>query len=497
MYANLFERVVMQLDAEIKTATFKLICPKHLKFDFKTYNGIAPAKTESTEEINTYQFQELNVPGLKEEPFAFVEVNRKRIEFKLSYNNARNSARLYTWDDAAKTFYETVATLSKDEEKALSKFIGTLKDNRSASASSRIRNVEDQLKSTVVINTESRDDGLKDLQAIIKTKVASTVGMVRLFYGIYVRLQIPCEIVLTCNREVVKFDGSFDTWNYLDDFALYFPSTRGFIAPYDDKTRYPLLPAHFMGNKGLFIESLDIGGIKSGLGTVKDIPAAPYTMNTDDLNILVAFDQELSRNTISIKRTFSGYNASFLTPYYHLMNKEQLHSVVEELTKQTAPDPEIKRWEAKPLGKDSTQRFLVDVDFTSSHFVETAGTKVLFKAGLLIGPQSELYQDEKRTMDVENDYNRGYDRIIVIQIPEGYSVKNPEQLQFNVIYREGEETPYLFESNYEMKDRELTIRIKEYYKRLSAPVSRYEDFRKVINAAADFNKVTLVFEKEK
>jgi hypothetical protein len=497
MQANLFERVNMQLDAEIKSATFKLTCPKHLIFDFKAYNGMAPLKKESNDEINSYQFEEANVPGLKEEPFSIMESNRKRIEFKLAYNNARSKARIYTWDDAAKTFYTTVSTISKDEDKALTKFIGTLKDNKSKPTAERIRQIEDVLKSTIVINTESREDGLKDLESVLKNKVASTTGMVRLFYGVYTKLQIPCEIVLTCNREVAKFDGDFDTWNYLDDFELYFPSTRGFLAPYDDKTRYPLLPAKYMGNKGLFIEPLEIGGIKSGLGTVKDIPAASYLMNTDNLDIQVTFDADLSKNEIAMKRTFSGYNASFITPFYHLINKEQLHTLVEELTKQTAPDPEIKRWEAKPLGKDSTQKFLIDVDFASSHFLEMAGSKILFKVGLLIGPQSELYQDEKRTMDVENDFNRGYDRVIVIQIPEGYQLKNPEQLQFNVTYKEGEETPYLFVSNYELKDRKLTITLKEYYKQLSAPVSRYEDFRKVINAAADFNKVTLVLEKQK
>jgi hypothetical protein len=36
-----------------------------------------------------------------------------------------------------------------------------------------------------------------------------------------------------------------------------------------------------------------------------------------------------------------------------------------------------------------------------------------------------------------------------------------------------------------------------YYTAIYAPLHRYEDFRKVINAAADFNKVTLVLEKLK
>jgi hypothetical protein len=42
----------------------------------------------------------------------------------------------------------------------------------------------------------------------------------------------------------------------------------------------------------------------------------------------------------------------------------------------------------------------------------------------------------------------------------------------------------------------MVVTIREYYKEIVAPVARYEDFRKVINAAADFNKVILVLEKK-
>jgi len=38
-------------------------------------------------------------------------------------------------------------------------------------------------------------------------------------------------------------------------------------------------------------------------------------------------------------------------------------------------------------------------------------------------------------------------------------------------------------------------KINEYYNTLFLPKSDYEDFKNVINAAADFNKVVLVFEK--
>jgi hypothetical protein len=47
-----------------------------------------------------------------------------------------------------------------------------------------------------------------------------------------------------------------------------------------------------------------------------------------------------------------------------------------------------------------------------------------------------------------------------------------------------------------LKEDILEVHIEEYYKEIYAPTSRYEDFRRVVNAAADFNKITLVLEKE-
>jgi hypothetical protein len=57
--------------------------------------------------------------------------------------------------------------------------------------------------------------------------------------------------------------------------------------------------------------------------------------------------------------------------------------------------------------------------------------------------------------------------------------------------------PFSFVSNYTLEGQTLTVTINEYYKQLYAPLERYEDYRKVVNAAADFNKVTLVLEKKK
>ncbi|HRG10897.1 MAG TPA: hypothetical protein PLJ08_20150, partial [Cyclobacteriaceae bacterium] len=65
-----------------------------------------------------------------------------------------------------------------------------------------------------------------------------------------------------------------------------------------------------------------------------------------------------------------------------------------------------------------------------------------------------------------------------------------------VEYKDGVQVPFLFVSDYTQQGSMITVKISEYYKQLYAPLDRYEDFRKVINAAADFNKITLVLMKQ-
>jgi hypothetical protein len=86
--------------------------------------------------------------------------------------------------------------------------------------------------------------------------------------------------------------------------------------------------------------------------------------------------------------------------------------------------------------------------------------------------------------------------MIKIHLPSGYQVKNADDLLIDIAYADEDDVPFSFKSEYRIADNVLTISIEEFYKEIYAPLSRYEDFRKVVNAAADFNKITLVLEKK-
>ncbi len=494
MVADMFNREFMQFDIPTRTASMKLSSPNHLRFDFRTYNGLPAVQQLKDTARNVYEVVAASVEALKEEPFSNPPANRKRVEYKLAYNTARSKARLYTWEDAAKRFYEVLTTVTKEDVKAVDKFIKSAKDDKSADVASRIKKMEALVKTSITVNEERADEALGVPESVLKYKVASKEGITRLFVTIFRQMGIEVHPVLTCSRERLRFDGDFDSWSYLDEYLLYFPQTQGFIAPYF-QTRYPLVPGEYTSQKGLFVEPFEMGEVKSALGMIHEIPAADYLANQDNLDIDVKFNEGLESNTITQVRSFVGFNADYFSTFYVLVPDDKKKQMIEELIKSTAPDAQLKTWSAKAVTKSNQDWFDMIGEFTTTSFIEKAGPRVLFKAGLLIGPQIEMYRDDKRVTNVENDNNRNYDRIIRIHIPAGYTIKNPEQLKMDFRYSNEASNPYLFASDYTLKDNLLEIRIAEYYKEIYCPVERYEDFRKVVNAAADFNKVTLVLEK--
>jgi hypothetical protein len=498
MRPSVFDRVFMQFDVPVKSNSFLLSCPEHLKFDFKSYFDFPAVKKEDAGEgdRNIYQASMSDVPALKTEAFSNFDPNRKRVEFKLAYNTARSQARLYTWDEAAKTFYTMLTERTKDDEKALDKFMKTLGDNPSNTTEARIKNVENKIKSNIQVVKNADSESLSQIASITKQKVASYQGMTRLFVGVFEKLNIQCHPVMTCSREDIRFDGEFDTWAFLDDYILYFPDTKQFLGPYVFECRYPLIQPEFTAQKGLFIEPFKVGEVSSALSSIGEIPAIDYSYNLDNLDIEVKFSDDLASNQIHQKREFGGYNAAYFAPYYDMMSTDQRVGMIEEIIKQTAKDAVIKKWTANAIPNAKANNFLVDVDFQSTQFVEKAGPRILFKVGELIGPQTEMYRDDQRTVEVENDFNRMYDRTIRIQLPKGYQVKNVNDLKVNISYTDKDQVPFLFKSDYVVKGDVIEVRVEEYYKQIYAPLSRYEDFRKVVNAAADFNKITLVLEKK-
>jgi hypothetical protein len=137
-----------------------------------------------------------------------------------------------------------------------------------------------------------------------------------------------------------------------------------------------------------------------------------------------------------------------------------------------------------------------DVESTATALVENAGDDVIVKIGETIGTQSQLYQSTSRKLPIKIDVLRNYYRKIIFNIPDGYVVTNPNDLNMHVEMKNNGKTSCIFTSEAKLQDRQLVIISTEYYSESDYPVSRYEEFRNVINASADYNKKTLVLRKK-
>ncbi|GAB2456129.1 hypothetical protein GCM10011375_04180 [Hymenobacter qilianensis] len=495
--ANFFGRAYMQSEVAAHNVTFELISPEQFTFDMRLYQG-ATSNTVADTVQNGKRIMRIaldNVPAALEEGFANMQAERMRVEYKLAYNSARGRVRLFTWADASQHLHTLIYGFTKDEQKALDKLLKQMNLPAQASSTEKAAAAEHYIKINFQLN-EATD---KDLVRVVATRAASQMGFARLFAAILSKLSVEHELVVTSNRNEAPFDEAFDTWNYLEHYAFYLPATKQWLAPGRADYRMPLIPAEWTATRGLFVRTVKLGSTESAVGTVREIPTLTADQSQDDLAIAVRFGAAMDKATVDIKQTMGGYQAQQIQPFYSQIPDDKRTEAMQTLVKGNVPDATFQRLvvtNGEPGLNPLLKPFIVDATVETAALLDRAGSKYLFKVGTLLGVQSELYQNETRQYDVENAYNRRYQRTITFELPAGYQVRNLQDLNIVAKAGPGSTPTYLFESSYEQKGQAVTVTINEHYREVRWPKKDFEAFRNVVNAAANFNKVVLVLEKK-
>lgn len=490
-----WDRVFIQYEYPVQHSRFELISPENLKYDAKIYNGTMTRTDTSYDERNFTTIWADNVMPVREEKYMYVQPNRMRIDMKLAFNSARGNARLFTWTDAAQRVFEGHYTYTKGESSAIRKFVKGLKMPEGMTTDQQIRWLELRIKNDIAVQMGA----YTDLAEVIKNKVASPKGINRLFSAVFLELGIEHELVLTSPRNKIRFDKEFDHWSVLDEYMIYFPSTKKLMAPDELGYRYPYVNAYLTGTDGLFISQVKLGDVLTGLGKVKYIQPFTAEQNTDVLYVKMKINPDKEEAILDIDHGLGGLSGAGFVPYLGLMKPADADEICERILKSDIADARLKM---KPYRKEMTvagldERFHLQGVVTTNELVEVAGEKLLFNIGQSIGRQTELYQEFDRVHPVENSWNRKYIRELTLEIPEGYVLQNPDALNFDVKHTRDGKLLSVFASRYELQGNQLKVIIDEYYTEIYMPVSEFEQFKAVINAAADFQKVKLVFEKKK
>lgn len=484
---------IFQEDAIVKNAMFELISPKNLVFLAKGYNGFpTPLPDTLYDGRRILKASMDSIPALDEETYSVYIASLMRIEYKFRNNEYVKKSEVLTWADFAKQIYDVLYSEDEKTDKKIEKMLSGLK-LKNLGEEEKIKKIEVYLKTKFSVKEDPSAKNISDFDFIFKKSYTDDLGMMKLFCRFLKVAGIEHQPGSTTDRFRSKFDKDFMTWNYLDNYVIYFPKYSKFLAPTEITSRYGLLPYKWVNNYGLFIKPVTVGDLASGVPVTRMIPAPSWEITYRKEDIDVTFDNEFNQADIKLMYRDAGYIS--LQPYYELLSKESQDDILDESMKTIGKDAEIvtKAVENTDINLSPTDTpFVTKGEITIKSIIERAGDNILFKVGDLIGRQTEMYAEKDRMLDIEVEYAHHYIRHITFIVPDGYKVEGLDKLKINIVHQNNS---IGFISDYKVEGNKVIITCNEYYKEVFYPKSAINEFRQVINAAADFNKIMLVFKK--
>lgn len=491
--------VFQRMNVPVKEARFLLVTPSYLKFDAKGYNGFAISKDSVIGDDRLIAGKGTNMLQMEEEKYAFTDPYLQRVDYKLSYNLSKNeNVRLYTWKDLAKQVYPFYTTRTSKEDKAIDGLIKKIPIPSSGDVASTVLAVEDYLKTNFNIDKELIADEATNIEYIIKNKATNNSGIIRMFAALFDKLNINYNLVYPGTRTSFTIDEDIEDWDRADDLLFYFPSTKKFISPVNEELRYPYIPFEYTYTKGLFLKGTVLGDFKTAIGTFGTIMPEDFDQHAINMEATIKFNKDLDTLYLNSKQILKGYGATSYRPIYSFLPKDKQDQANKEIIKAVAGSEDITniKIENAPLNDYFDNKpLIIGADIKSTTLLERAGNRILFKLGEVIGPQAEMYQEKPRHLPIELPFAHSLNRTITVQLPEGYTVKNLNDINMNVVHKENDEITMGFISTYTLNNNILTVQVNEMYKKVYYPMEQFEDFKHVINASADFNKIVLVLQK--
>ncbi len=478
--------------------SYKIISPSNLIFEAKLYNSKTEIKKDTLPgNRNIVSIDIPKLDALKEEKYSFYNANLVRIEYKLAYNSVKGKARLLTWDNAADRYYHIICDFDKKDISATASFLKKLKLTGTEDVD-KIRQLENHLKMKFDVRTGSSEEQ-ENIDKIISTKIANHTGITRLYMCCFLQLGIKADLILSCDRTDRTFDAEFDTWDYLSNYLIYLPGLNTYMSPNNIYSRVGFIPPEYTGQKSMFIKEVDLGAgeAKSAIAKIKTIGYPEYTANMSNMDANVKFKDDWSETIVTLTQLSTGYGSYYTQPIIMLLSDLQKKEFQEKTLKIIGDDATMDKVTMSGVAEDEilVKPFVLGCTLKSPSLLEKAGNKYLFKVGMLIGPQAEMYQEGPRKTPAEITFTHGYSRKITVTVPDGYKVLSIEKLKINQNVTQDDKVLAEFISEYKLTGNTLEINVVENYRALYYPIEKFEDYRKVINAAADFNKIQLVFEK--
>lgn len=496
---DLYGNEYFQVGGPVKQAEFYLITPERLEFKCKSYNQFAPISDSVSNERHVYYGTTKNIPAFDDdEKYSLENANKARVEYVFHKNTSTNKLNS-KWPELGRIFFDRMSYNYEKNQKDIQKILAKIDLKNAKTELEKVFMIENYLKTNISIN-QNVNDG-ETYAETFKKKVASSFRFNQIMAQTFRLAGVNIEYILTCKKDYKRFDPELDSWSYLRNVLFYSPATKQYIDPQEPLKRVGSINNSFLNQHGLFIKLLTIGDVTTATASVKLIPGNEYQGSIDAETYDITFNSTNDKINFNYNRKMHGYAEQGIKGYYYIMNDENKKTFIEGFVKGLAKDATIESISLEnynPTILDEVNKPLViNAKLVTDYYLEPVGNNILFKVGEVIGQQSEMYVEKPRINPIDIEWAHQYNRVITITLPDGYQAKGLEKLNMDYQFKNSSNQPsYGFTSTYKLEGNKLTIYCNEYYNDLNYPMEVFANFKKVVNAAADFNKISILLEKK-
>ena len=478
---------VFQKDIPVMDAWFKVT---YSGVDFSIYSH-SEFKASNADDL--LYFEAKNIPAINDESYT----NGVRNLVKIIYNlTVKGQQDFYLWNKLMNTYFRKPSFTYFSKLKARDFITSLALDG--LTTDEKLIKLDTHIKENFEFVTGG--EKAKKVKNLGTEKQKLTASDVFDLYGFTLReSKIPYLVVVGIDRDYDAINPDRLVKPLPHEYCYYIPETKKYISPYERFLPY--------GEFALFGLQNTTGisyNPKEDLIENLKYPEAPSNFTVSNVSNILTLSDDLT--TAKLEKTVSnngiiGQIDRYYAKYYkeNEEEKEMIDYLKQRNTGNLDVGVEKYVFENQEFKNSySNTPFVTKLTLNIKESItENAGNLLLVNIGKIVGKQNNLYQETTRLNDVELNYNKIFRHNIIFNIPEGYAVESYADLVIDKSMNFDKAKASFFKSTVKVEDKTVVIAIEEQYNSIFYPKESYQEYRKIINAAADFAKATLVLKQVK
>ena len=469
-----------------------ILIENNFKSNIKIYNSFNSFVEDTLIDGKKSKFINFkNLDATINEQYATPIANKIKVSYQC-YENREDISQAEYWDNLVQNLSELFFPSSINQK--ANDLIHEIKKNNISIPGNEIslsNKIDEYIKNNFIISDDD-DPNLNEISYIFDNKISNDFSIIQVYTNLLKAAKVDYEVAISCNRYFLKFDPELFDPNQLREFVIYLPNSEKYISPNRIEYRVSEAPDELLGNYGVFIDkNLDY--------YFSEITQSNKNFSEIKKSIEISIPKNFKKLKIKEFRSFTGYWAIMNRNYVSLSENEETDFLIDYFTINGLNNKKVTSYSIKNFEtSDNSDNTPLEINssITTTELVEEKNGLVYLKVGKVIGLQSNLFDDNERVNKIEINFPNSYEYNIEVEIPKGYRVSDYSELNKSkeFISVDGSISAK-FNSKATPSNNKINIVINEFYKNLRYDKVRYQEFRDVINAAAEFYESSFTLEK--